>query len=223
MSSEPTSPKVTCAGQIKVVRPKTTACKNWQSVMEEIERIHNDKKNKKRSNWVEAFGFKKDVVNFLSCLRRVKFDFRCFSSFPNSEIDSDNDEEDEEDEDHSDENSKAVFSKWFMVLQEDQQSKNKEKVENFEKQGVLENSVQVPPPNALLLMRCRSAPAKSWQEEREEEEREKEGKKKRTSLEMVMKCDDDFHDANNSPDVVQENWISEDMRDYLTRSRSSKK
>lgn len=188
--------------------------------MEEIERIHNEKKNKKRNNWVQAIGFKKDIVNFLSCLRRVKFDFRCFGSFPNSEIESDNDEEEEEDEDHSGENSKAVFSKWFMVLQEEQ-SKNKEIIKK-EEENINEDCVQVPPPNALLLMRCRSAPAKSWLEEREEEEREKERKIKRTSLEMVMKCDSDFHEADSSPDVVKENWISEDMSDYLT-SRSSQR
>uniref|UniRef100_A0A803NLU7 Uncharacterized protein n=1 Tax=Cannabis sativa TaxID=3483 RepID=A0A803NLU7_CANSA len=58
--SEPTSPKVTCAGQIKV-RHKTSNCKSWQSVMEEIERMHNSRKQKKaRPGWSEALGIKKD-------------------------------------------------------------------------------------------------------------------------------------------------------------------
>ena len=52
--SEPTSPKVTCAGQIKV-RPKTSSCKSWQSVMEEIERIHNNRaKQKKKPSWARS-------------------------------------------------------------------------------------------------------------------------------------------------------------------------
>ena len=91
--SEPTSPKVTCAGQIKV-RHKTSSCKNWQSVMEEIERIHNNKKHKKRPTWVEALGFKKEIMQFLTCLRSIRFDFRCFGSFPESGNTSDDEEED---------------------------------------------------------------------------------------------------------------------------------
>ncbi|KAH6756749.1 hypothetical protein C2S53_000839 [Perilla frutescens var. hirtella] len=194
ISSEPTSPKVTCAGQIKV-RTKPNSCKNWQSVMEEIERLHNSrKKQKKRPAWIEAFGFKKDVMQFLTCLRNIRFDFRCFGSIPAAEITSDDDEEDDEEDLNEEENvgdrgsSGAVFSKWFMILQEENLSKELIRAEESSRRKVIiprfdEGLVVVdddddaacapPPPNALLLMRCRSAPAKSWLEEREEEERER--------------------------------------------------
>lgn len=187
--SEPTSPKVTCAGQIKV-RPRPGPCKSWQSVMEEIERLHNNKQ-KKRPTWVEALGFKKEMMQFLTCLRSVRFDFRCFGTLPNANVTSDDDEdEDEEEDDEDDEDdhqqelddqegsSKAVFSKWFMVLQENQNS-GIQKAESCKDILEIRKSIDDPqesacgpPPNALLLMRCRSAPAKSWQEEKEEEEEE---------------------------------------------------
>lgn len=197
---EPTSPKVTCAGQIKV-KPKASSCKNWQSVMEEIERLHNHRKHKKRPTWVEALGFKKDVMQFLTCLRSIRFDFRCFGAFPSSSITSDDEDDGDEDDDsdqfHQDhrnhgskepkvdedsEASRTVFSKWFMVLQENN-SANKELTNqdinklirnkfshDHEQEAVDDDQApSAPPPNALLLMRCRSAPAKSWLEEKEEE------------------------------------------------------
>ncbi|KAF3445796.1 hypothetical protein FNV43_RR10973 [Rhamnella rubrinervis] len=187
--SEPTSPKVTCAGQIKV-RHKTSSCKSWQSVMEEIERIHsNRQQHKKRPSWVEALGFKKDIMQFLTCLRNIRFDFRCFGSFHESDVTTDEDDDEEEDEDQYHENhvvveatedtetSRTVFSKWFMVLQEDQNNGLRKELDKKEidSHGVEEDgsaacAPAVPPPNALLLMRCRSAPAKSWLEEKKEEE-----------------------------------------------------
>ncbi|XP_050215000.1 uncharacterized protein LOC126666083 [Mercurialis annua] len=176
--SEPTSPKVTCAGQIKV-RHKAAACKSWQSVMEEIERIHSHRKLKKKksSAWVDSFGFKKDVMQFLTCLRNIKFDFRCFGNIPHSDIISSDDEEEDEEHDieeeaeecqENEEDSRTVFSKWFMVFQENQN--NEFYKENKKDNQDEDPSVAVPPPNALLLMRCRSAPAKSWLEEKQEEE-----------------------------------------------------
>uniref|UniRef100_A0A2C9U1A4 ARID domain-containing protein n=1 Tax=Manihot esculenta TaxID=3983 RepID=A0A2C9U1A4_MANES len=189
ISSEPTSPKVTCAGQIKV-RHKTVACKSWQSVMEEIERIHNNRKHKKRSSWMDSLGFKKDIMQFLTCLRNIRFDFRCFGSIPQTDITTDEDEEDEEDEEFREnhggsgasdgnEGSSTMFSKWFMVLQENQNTefcrekrKDKEKEKPCNDEPIATPSV--PPPNALLLMRCRSAPAKSWLEEKVEEREEDE-------------------------------------------------
>ncbi|KAF5739727.1 hypothetical protein HS088_TW12G00937 [Tripterygium wilfordii] len=182
--SEPTSPKVTCAGQIKV-RPKSSACKSWQSVMEEIERIHSNRNRKKRSNWVESLGFKKEIMQFLTCLRSIRFDLSCFGNFPRAEITSDDDEEEEVDEVHhesnenvvgTDENSGTVFSKWYMVLQENQgngfcREERKQRNSCFDESAEsVEGASSVPPPNALLLMRCRSAPAKSWLEEKEEQE-----------------------------------------------------
>ncbi|CAK9154240.1 unnamed protein product [Ilex paraguariensis] len=185
--SEPTSPKVTCAGQIKV-RPKSNPCKNWQSVMEEIERLHNNRKQK-RPSWIEALGFKKEIMQFLTCLRSIRFDFRCLGSFPTPEITSDDEENDEEyrekqvgmEEIDDSETSRVAFSKWFMVLQENQNNngitkeKNEERERCYKEESIDEEEEPcAPPPNALLLMRCRSAPAKSWLEEREEEEEEEE-------------------------------------------------
>uniref|UniRef100_A0A803ME39 Uncharacterized protein n=1 Tax=Chenopodium quinoa TaxID=63459 RepID=A0A803ME39_CHEQI len=172
--AEPTSPKVTCAGQIKVRPSSSSGCKNWQSVMEEIERIHNRGKTKKKSKWVEGFGFKKDVMSFLTCLRNIRFDFRCFGAFPQSDVISSDDEEEDQafkdeefdiGEDDKENNivtnnsNKAVFSKWFMVLQEENEGKDVTK--NSKKSVLQEKNIEsddecvpaVPPPNALLLMR----------------------------------------------------------------------
>ncbi|OUZ99307.1 hypothetical protein BVC80_715g3 [Macleaya cordata] len=263
---EPTSPKVTCAGQIKV-RPKSgSSCKNWQSVMEEIERLHNNRsssKHKKKATWVEAFGFKKDVMQFLTCLRGLRFDLRCFGNFHGSDVISDDDEDEEEEEEDESEvgvegtnddgsSSKTVFSKWFMVLQENQ---NNDGLNNKEKNGCEEEEKDypsVPPPNALLLMRCRSAPAKSWLEEKEEEEQqqqqqqqqhqqkqkeeeeeeEESNKKLKLLLEeekkkesLILKCySPDFFKV--SSDVAKETWVvggMRDPRDPLSRSRSWKR
>ncbi|TKY47369.1 hypothetical protein E2542_SST29429 [Spatholobus suberectus] len=127
---ETTSPKVMCAGQIKV-RPKTTTCRSWQSVMEEIEKIHTDKKQRKRLSWAETLGFKKETMQFLTCLRSIRFDLRYFGSFSGTDIATKEDEDDddevevevEEEENHvgvEESDNKAlgtIFSKWFMVLQ----------------------------------------------------------------------------------------------------------
>ncbi|KAL6962708.1 hypothetical protein U1Q18_037667 [Sarracenia purpurea var. burkii] len=247
--SEPTSPKVTCAGQIKV-RPKPSSCKNWQSVMEEIERLHINNRNHKKlrsTSWVKALGFKKDAMQFLAYLRRIRFDFRCFGSFPTSDLTSDDDDQDEEDDDNDEDEdypkkqtdgaSRTVFSKWFMVLQDQEKLCSKEDLD----QPVV--AACDPPPNALLLMRCRSAPPKTWLKEiegendedegevREEEEEEEEKKAKlamaeqkmnrSNSLAIVMKCDTDFYKF--STDIVKETWVVGGIRDPLmSRSRSWK-
>ncbi|KAL6984175.1 hypothetical protein U1Q18_017552 [Sarracenia purpurea var. burkii] len=239
--AEPTSPRVSCAGKIKV-RPKHGSCKNWQSVMEEIERLHNHRRRKKRANTAEVFGFKREIVHFLSCLRQVRFDFRCFRAFLATDLSSDDDEE-EEDEDYQEkkvgfdgnESSGTEFS-WFVALQEEQSKRDdSQKEETF-------GSASGPPPNALSLMRCRSAPAKSWLEnegsggggggkEREdgggggdgEAERE-EGKleeKRNKTLAMLMREDADF--CTFSSEIAKETWVVGDLRDLLVpRSRSWK-
>ncbi|KZV28915.1 hypothetical protein F511_13710 [Dorcoceras hygrometricum] len=280
--SEPTSPKVTCAGQIKV-RPKPSSCKNWQSVMEEIERLHNNKKQKKRAAWMEALGFKKDVMQFLTCLRSLRFDFRCFGSFPSAEItsddDDDEDDDNEEDEDQfedaeytngeglniqsstgkmndkcdeSDE-SRTIFSKWFMILQQNT-DRSKEMIPDikdnqrktikslFDEELMMEDDDEtppvpcVPPSNALLLMRCRSAPAKSWQEQKDEEEKgetdeekeeqseekcEKTGNEESKESLVVMAYGADF--SKFSSDIAKETWVVGGIRDLLSRSRSWKR
>ncbi|KAK9077137.1 hypothetical protein SSX86_005473 [Deinandra increscens subsp. villosa] len=252
--SEPTSPKVTCAGQIKI-RPSTRSCKNWQTVMEEIERLHEDRK--KKPTWMKALGFKKEVMPFLSCLRNIKFHFRCLGAFSHVDITSD-DEEDEEDSNNKGINqnhdhdaneevsSQTMFSKWFMVLQENNQDCGVfEKDEKSFKSNETEDHhhSSLPPTNALMLMRCRSAPAKSWMEEKEEEEQQQEEakygddndqeeeehadkdeklgqkKSKRKSLSELMKNESDFYKM--SVDVAKETWIIGGIqKDPFSRSRS---
>lgn len=237
---EPTSPKVTCAGQIKVrSRKRDGGSKNWQSLMAEIEKIHRSKSESK------FFGIKRDVMGFLTCLR--DFDFRCFGAFPPVDIISDDeeeeDEEEEEEEEDEDESSGTVFSKWLMVLHEKQNNE-----ECFDKKVNVFSDVEsaVPPPNALLLMRCRSAPVKNWLEEKkaeteedentekqsgEEEEEEKETMIKKKDLRslmeeekntnLVMKYDTNYYKL--SADIAKETWVVGGIQDPLFRSRSWKK
>ncbi|XWS21523.1 hypothetical protein CRYUN_Cryun30bG0061500 [Craigia yunnanensis] len=252
--TEPTSPKVTCAGQIKV-RSKTSSCKSWQSVMEEIERIHNSRQHKKRPSWVESLGFKKEVMQFLTCLRSIRFDCRCFGSFPQSDITTD--DEDEENHNHveGNETSRTIFSKWFMMLQENQNNgfyieEKKEKGRSHD--HVDDHQAAVPPPNALLLMRCRSAPAKSWLEknrveenkenkesiendEEKEEEGKWKGKKKTNNLRSLMEEENrkmkeslavmryDPDFYKISSDIAKETWLVGGKKDPLSRSRSWKR
>lgn len=251
--SEPTSPKVTCAGQIKVRhKPKSCKIKNWQSVMEEIEKLHVKKHKKKKPVWMEAVGFKKDAMQFLTCLRNIRFDFRCFGSFHTDETDvitSDDDEEDQENDDDEVAASRTVFSKWFMVLQENQKTEYTKETEHKQKTEETEYSVFghndnydgpscAPPPNALLLMRCRSAPAKGLLEQKHEDndndddsERknvtsrmdELESTKKNNKLKklVVMRYRSDFYKF--SSDISKENWVVGGIKDPISRSRSSKR
>ncbi|KAJ8539436.1 hypothetical protein K7X08_013688 [Anisodus acutangulus] len=239
--SEPTSPKVTCAGQIKVrTKPKSCKIKSWQSVMEEIEKLHVKKhRKKKKPVWMESVGFKKDAMQLLTCLRNIRFDFRCFGSFNSDETDiitSDDDQEDEEEfqGNENEEVSRTVFSKWFMVLQENQKTEETE-------YSVFEDnndgpSFAPPPPNALLLMRCRSAPTKSLLEQKHDdeydydderkneksrmEELESTEKNKKKSL-VVMRYGSDLYKF--SSDIAKENWVVGGIKDPFSRSRSSKR
>lgn len=289
--ADPTSPKVTCAGQIKVgPRPGSSAaaCRNWQSVMEEIERLHNSRskhhtknkkisRNKKSKHWGEASGFKKDIISFLTCLGNIRFDFRCFGSFPHPDITSDeedNDEEhakededkdEEEDHDHDKHFSRetatdemernTVFSKWLMVLQQNQDKMNHTDDTNCTtaKQVEVDDQVQVPPPNALLLMRCRSAPAKrsNWprvqggrhginraesedghvhEEDQEQKEQqpaavlvEEKPKKKKKRESLAIVMKYDVDFYNMASEVSKETWLVGDLQDALARSRSWKR
>nr|XP_043616916.1 uncharacterized protein LOC122588784 [Erigeron canadensis] len=230
--SEPTSPKVTCAGQIKV-RPSTKSCKNWQSVMEEIERLHINN-NKKKSTWVETLGFKKEVMHFLSCLRKLKFDFHCVGAFSHVDISSDDEEDGDtndieinqdqdqvnnhhvDDHDNHDEeevSSRTVFSKWLVVLQENEEcdvhEKDQEKSLKSSKEA--EELPSCPPPNALLLMRCRSAPAKSWMEEKAEED------------EKLEKDHDHDHDHEHDKEKEQEEELTNKEIDQLEKKESKRK
>ncbi|KAK9080813.1 hypothetical protein SSX86_000571 [Deinandra increscens subsp. villosa] len=258
--SEPTSPKVTCVGQIKA-RPKSRSCKNWQSVMEEIERMHNNKKHRKKPSWSDAMGFKKESMQFLTSLRSFKFDLGCFGAFPGAQVTSDDDEDDDDndnndkndndneneasrvkktigfggyDQDHKDEHdhdededfeegsSRSAFSKWFMVLEENQDclhgnEENDQKPnddDDYEAQAPC-----VPPSNALLLMRCRSAPTKSVLQEEDEED---DGGKKRENLKELMECEDDFYKL--SCDIAKETWVVGGInKDSFSRTQTSKR
>ncbi|KAJ0231143.1 hypothetical protein HA466_0302800 [Hirschfeldia incana] len=220
--AEPTSPKVTCAGQIKA-RPRKRGGegKNWQTVMEEIERIHSKKPKSK-------------FLGFLTCLKNIKFNFTCFGDFRYADVITSDDDEEEEDEEEE-ENTKSVFSKWFMVLQEEESNNDEDK--NIKKCVADENAdgePVVPPQNALLLMRCRSAPAKSWLEERmqvktEEEEMNVKKKNKKDlrslmeeeNMELVlMRYDTDYYRL--SSDIAKETWVVGGVQDPLSRSRSWK-
>lgn len=250
---EPTSPKVTCAGQIKVTQ-KASACRNWESVMQEIDNIHNDGKQRKRSNWAQSLGFKREIMQFLTCLRSIRLDLRCFGSFPEPDITTE--DEDEEDDEHEDEGfhvgieesdndtSGTDFSKWFMMLQENQNNDfHGEATEDKVGDDGSMAEPAVPPPNALLLMRCRSAPAKSWLKENEVEdkknEEQEEGKKsvdqfngqslkslmeeektKKENL-VMMTYGSDFYKV--SSDIAKETWIVGGLRDALSKSRSWKR
>ncbi|MED6195587.1 hypothetical protein PIB30_039282 [Stylosanthes scabra] len=150
--AEPTSPKVTCAGQIRV-RPKNTDSRSWKSVMEEFVKIqnHNNKvEHKKGATWTRAFGFKKEALQFLVCTRGMRFSLCCFRETKvNTEV--------EEEEEHEDEDNHGLDHGNRVVKEE-------------------EEDRAIPPPNALLLMRCRSAPVTSCLENNEEQRREEGGK-----------------------------------------------
>ncbi|KAG9451564.1 hypothetical protein H6P81_011529 [Aristolochia fimbriata] len=253
--SEPTSPKVTCAGQIKVKPKSGGPCKNWESVMEEIERLHNSRRVRKKPNWMEALGLKKDIMQFLTCLRGLRFDMRCFGSFHGSVLD-DSDSCDEDDEDNEEEEgqetdmgtagseaSRTIFSKWFMILQENQNhGLVKETEEREEERDEPSAESSVPPKNALLLMRCRSAPAKGWlknregeeeeeQQEQEQEQHEKEEEEEKQSTPpmsckdkekklLLMRYEPDFFKV--STDIAKETWVV-GKTDPFSRSRSWKR
>ncbi|ERN03028.1 hypothetical protein AMTR_s00181p00011720 [Amborella trichopoda] len=147
--------------------------------MEEVEKLHA---NKHRRNSGRPIGSKfEEAVHFLTALTKFRFDFRCFGGFPSSYSSSDEEEEEKEAEGRG---AGTVFAKWFMILQEDPDKKThlngmREKVGLERGRGFVggerekgkfgeereEEAPTVPPPNALLLMRCRSAPLKGWEEE----------------------------------------------------------
>ncbi|CAL0315530.1 unnamed protein product [Lupinus luteus] len=256
--AEPTSPKVNCAGKIKVIRPKTTATKSWQSVMEEIEKIDNNNKHKKRSKLALSLSFKKEVMHLLACLSCMRLDLRCFGTVnPEGEDDEDIEEEGYGEkekhvgiEESDNETSGTVFSKWLMVLQENQTNElHKEDTNNGSsaEEAEAEEAI-VPPPNALLMMRCRSAPVKSLLKEKEGEENEehneqneedrvkekvggvKKGKSLKSLMEenrkkenlVVMRYDSDFFKISSS-EIAKNTWIVGGLRHSLSKSLSCNK
>jgi hypothetical protein len=196
---EPQSPKVTCAGQIKVSRPKkvvkpasTAAAKHcsdgaggarsWLTVMEEIERLHG---RRKKAGWLENLGIRRHALPFVGgALRSLRSKARCFGSLHAAAVDSSVDS-DSNGDDATGRGSErgaggsaaaSVFYKWLMVLEGDQeplpleqdetrygeelgQGEDVERQEGKETDEGTNGPTSAPPPNALLLMRCRSAPA----------------------------------------------------------------
>ncbi|KAG0502000.1 hypothetical protein HPP92_002072 [Vanilla planifolia] len=217
ITEEPTSPTVTCAGQIKVrtgSKPSATSSRDGKgllSVVEEIERLQKHGK--------------KPLTQFFGALRGMRFDLRCFGSFHGAvNCSTDEEEEAEEEEEDDDENikgssSKTLLSKWFMLL-EDKQSRGlnsdgeRREEEEKEEEEEEEEEKLSPPPNALLLMRCRSAPAKGEERAASEMTEEKED-----SL-LVMSYAPDF--VKVSTEIAKETWVVGNL-DPLTRSRSWKR
>lgn len=232
---EPTSPQVTCAGQIKVrtksrTRRPPAEQKNWIEVVEEIERMHGHR-NKKAHRWLDFVSLKKDVMHFVRAFRGLRFNLRCFGAFHGA-VDCTTDEEIGEEEEKEAESSAelgTVFSKWLMLLEENQRARLEREAEDegeeeVEDQAPAPPNSSMPPPNALMLMRCRSAPAKGrlkrreFREEEETEElsgslREKEIKEKL----VLMSYAPDFFRI--STDIARETWVAGSV-DPLARSRS---
>jgi len=245
---EPQSPKVTCAGQIKVVRPRkqrpVAAEKNgrcggsrWITVAEEMERLQEQRK---KASWLEAFGV---PLPFLGgALRSLRHKARCFGTSLRAAVESstDDDEEEEGAGGHGRESAAAasVFSKWLMVLegsQEPQSQDSRVHDDDDEEEGERTSKeadddddcrkpTSVPPANALLLMRCRSAPAKGLARKGAEDPpagEEKGGAEDGRDDDLVfMRTAPDF--LKLSIDIAKETWVVGGM-DPLARSRSWKR
>lgn len=227
VDDEPSSPKVTCAGQIKVSRsakPKGGL---------------GGAGGKKKATWMQALGIKKDALPFLNALHGA---FRlnvsgCFGRFPGAVVEYTSGEEEEEEEQveravkETDRHGDAL-AKWFTVLEEGKRvpRKNQEHELPHEEQ---EKEDAAPPANALMLMRCRSEPAKGLArrlgvaDAGEDEEAKSESDNKKARWEevekenlVVMKYPPDFFQV--SMDIAKETWIV-GGDDSILRCRSWKK
>ncbi|XP_031496651.1 uncharacterized protein LOC116261877 [Nymphaea colorata] len=217
---EPTSPKVTCAGQIRI-KPRARACKSWQTVMEEIERLHARKRGNRgwRTRWIEPLQIKKEIMHFLAALREEEDD---------EEKEENGDDEGDENEEYI--NSRAAFSRWSMMMQRSS-STNRLEVKEVQKEGrekeleknddqKAEDSGAVPPKNALFLMRCRSAPAQGWRSRSCEEEQRNNKDQGGEGEEIVLaRYAPDFYML--SSDIAKETWVRKS--DFLHRSRTLKR
>ncbi|KAE8818908.1 hypothetical protein D1007_03299 [Hordeum vulgare] len=261
---EPQSPKVTCAGQIKVARPKKprpvvekngkgvdggTAAGRWVTVAEEIERLQG---RRKKASWLEAVGIRRDALPFLGgALWSLRHKVRCFGSSLPAAVDSSADDDDDDDAGEHERESSAVggtgsaaasvFSKWLMVLERSHDEPHEQDAGDDNDDDGLDQEVGrpsneagddcskapsvPPPPNALLLMRCRSAPAKGLARKgaeagSEEATREKEGVEEKRDELVFMRTAPDF--LKLSIDIAKETWVVGGV-DPLARSRSWKR
>ncbi|KAG0469395.1 hypothetical protein HPP92_018723 [Vanilla planifolia] len=138
-SSEPSSPKVTCAGQVKDRHGKA-----------ERRRRRRERK-------------KKNPLKFLSSLRRLQLDavrcFQCPQVLSHGYTDEEGGEHNEEEENCTPKG--IMVSRWFMTAAGENDvgasppGEAEEVEENFT--GKEANSAAMPPPNALSLMRSCSA------------------------------------------------------------------
>ncbi|WOL19418.1 hypothetical protein Cni_G28216 [Canna indica] len=213
---EPSSPKVTCAGQIKV-RPK---------------RIPRPRPSSSSNvgHWLEALGLKKEIMHFLGALRGLRFGAGCFASFHGAVVCSSDEEEEEEEEREVDagDDSGNALSNWFKALEEKHVNTigiGNEAEINERCEETSSSSSSAPPANALLLMRCRSAPATRRWSQRDEVtaklkmEKEKEEEEEEERL-VLMNYAPDFFKV--SSEIVKETWLVGSM-DPLSRSRSWKR
>ncbi|KAJ1289463.1 hypothetical protein BS78_02G166200 [Paspalum vaginatum] len=157
--------------------------RSWITVVEEIERLRGRSRSKK-AGWLGAIGIRRDALPILGgALRSLRFKARCFGSLRGAAVEDLSAESDagERGGEHGAGGGAAasVFSKWLMVLEgggqepleqegyagPDEERGQDEDVDQHraKKETQTDESTDgpaAPPPNALLLMRCRSAPAK---------------------------------------------------------------
>ncbi|KAG8059395.1 hypothetical protein GUJ93_ZPchr0002g26253 [Zizania palustris] len=211
VDDEPSSPKVTCAGQIKTRRPAAAKPKSAGA---------GGGKHKSKATWLHVLGIKKDALTFLDAVHGA---FRinvagCFGSFPGAvEYTSGEDDDDDEElaagkeTDHGPE-----LARWFMVLEEGKKvsSTSKKREQEPHKQEEEEEEDVAPPANALMLMRCRSAPAKGLPRRLADAEEEMKTAKKVAAAAaeeenkerlVLMTYSPDFFKV--SVDIAKETWI----------------
>lgn len=216
VDDEPSSPKVTCVGQIKArpAKPKGPGGGGG-----------GGGKKTKKATWLQALGIKKEATALLDALHGA-FRFKvagCFGGFPGAVgvgyTSGEDDEEEEEDEEErvveKETEHGAALARWFMVLEEGKKaSAANNKLQGQEPQQNREDKGEdaTPPANALMLMRCRSAPAKGLARRLEAEECEDAKSAKKTPEEdkekeslVLMTYSPDFFKV--SLDIAKETWI----------------
>lgn len=232
-AEEPTSPKVTCAGQVRVKPSKQ--CKSWQSLMAEIEKLHSHRQRRRVStsspgrqrSLAQIVGFKKDILHFVAALWNLRVDFGCFGAPAVSTDDEEEDEKDEEEAAKEVTNSGMLMAKLVMMLQDN----DERSLHNFDPKSLEDSNagpeaegetLAVPPPNALLLMRCRSAPGRACVVKAEDEKGKGKGKgnsdfreKSPPAAVVLRRCEPDFA-AMLSMDVSKETWVN--RRDFNHQS-----
>ncbi|GLJ26388.1 hypothetical protein SUGI_0508670 [Cryptomeria japonica] len=117
-TQEPSSPKVTCIGQVRVKSKQNKRLNGRQNVLKSPDR-EDCMPHKSHQKWVHMFGFRKEVsFNICEALRSFGAEFNCFvpcggsasSTSPSSKGNKET-------------SCGAVFAKWFMVLQDGDEKK----------------------------------------------------------------------------------------------------